>query len=62
MELFGENHQFNQFNQQLRHTYFSKIEFREKLFLRGLLIQPIQPLDETSMFWIETLNEIVCKE
>ena len=32
-ELFGENRQFNQFNQQLQHTYSSKIKFGEKLFL-----------------------------
>ena len=61
-ELFGENRRFNQFNQQLQHTYFSKIKFCEKLFLRGLAIQPIQPLDATSMFWIEPLDEIVGKE
>ena len=30
--------------------------------MRGLLIQPIQPLDATSMFWIEPLDEIVGKE
>ena len=59
---FCEDRRFNQFNQQLRHTYYSKIEFREKLFLRGLAIQPIQPIDATSMFWIEPQDEIVGKE
>jgi hypothetical protein len=37
--------QINQFNHCLRHTYFPKIQFREKLILRGEAIQPIQPLD-----------------
>ena len=55
-ELFGENRRFNQFNQQLQHTYFSKIKFCEKLCLRGFAIHSIQPLDATTMFRIEPLD------
>jgi hypothetical protein len=46
----------------LRQTYDSKIKFREKLFLKGLAIQQIPPIDATSIFWIEPLKEIVGKE
>ena len=41
---------------------FLKIEFCEKLFLRGLAIQPNKPLDATTMFRIEPLVKIVGKE
>jgi hypothetical protein len=53
---------FNQFNQQLRQTYDSKIEFGEKLVLQGLAIQQIQPMDGTIFYWIEPLKEIYGKE
>ena len=44
------------------HTFKKKNGFHKKLVLRGLAIQPIQPLDATSMLRLMPLEKIVGKE